>query len=139
MNRLAVYCGSSPGADPLFGETARALGGEMARRGIGLVYGGGRVGFGHFATFTPELVAREAARQAVAETTGWTRDAGFVDVPPDALLTVTEERQWWAGPIAAVISEAMNPGQIAFARTPFGPNCTASDFVKAITAPFEAV
>jgi hypothetical protein len=44
MNRLAVYCGSSPGADPAFAEAARALGTEMARRGIGLVYGGGRLG-----------------------------------------------------------------------------------------------
>ncbi|MGQ0559142.1 MAG: TIGR00730 family Rossman fold protein [Sphingosinicella sp.] len=44
MKRLAVYCGSSPGSDPAFAETARALGGEMARRGIGLVYGGGRLG-----------------------------------------------------------------------------------------------
>jgi uncharacterized protein (TIGR00730 family) len=44
MRRLAVYCGSSLGADPRFVETARALGGEMAARGIGLVYGGGRLG-----------------------------------------------------------------------------------------------
>ena len=44
MNRLAVYCGSSPGADPAFADAARALGVEMARRGIGLVYGGGRLG-----------------------------------------------------------------------------------------------
>ena len=44
MKRLAVYCGSSMGADPAFAETARALGVEMARRGIGLVYGGGRLG-----------------------------------------------------------------------------------------------
>lgn len=44
MNRLAVYCGSSVGADPGFAETARALGREMARRGVGLVYGGGRLG-----------------------------------------------------------------------------------------------
>ena len=44
MKRLAVYCGSSPGADPAFAEAARALGEEMARRGIGLVYGGGRLG-----------------------------------------------------------------------------------------------
>jgi uncharacterized protein (TIGR00730 family) len=44
MKRLAVYCGSSPGADPAFAETARALGVEMARRGTGLVYGGGRLG-----------------------------------------------------------------------------------------------
>jgi len=44
MKRLAVYCGSSMGADPAFAETARALGVEMARRGIGLVYGGGHRG-----------------------------------------------------------------------------------------------
>lgn len=44
MRRLAVYCGSSMGADPAFAETARALGQEMAARGIGLVYGGGRLG-----------------------------------------------------------------------------------------------
>jgi uncharacterized protein (TIGR00730 family) len=44
VKRLAVYCGSSLGTDPSFAKTARALGGEMARRGIGLVYGGGRLG-----------------------------------------------------------------------------------------------
>lgn len=35
-------------------------------RRTGSYGGGGRVGFGHFATFTPERVAREAARQAIA-------------------------------------------------------------------------
>ena len=44
MRRLAVYCGSSMGANPAYAETARALGQEMARRDIGLVYGGGRLG-----------------------------------------------------------------------------------------------
>ncbi len=44
MKRLAVYCGSSMGADPLFEELARDLGAEMARRGIDLVYGGGHRG-----------------------------------------------------------------------------------------------
>ncbi len=44
MKRLAVYCGSSPGTDPAFAEAARATGEAMARRGIGLVYGGGRLG-----------------------------------------------------------------------------------------------
>jgi hypothetical protein len=44
MKRLAVYCGSSMGADPAFADTARALGHEMAGRGIDLVYGGGRLG-----------------------------------------------------------------------------------------------
>ena len=44
MNRLAVYCGSSMGTDPAFADTAHALGQEMARRGIALVYGGGKLG-----------------------------------------------------------------------------------------------
>ena len=44
MKRLAVYCGSSTGTNPRFAELARNLGTEMARRGIGLVYGGGRLG-----------------------------------------------------------------------------------------------
>ncbi len=44
MKRLAVYCGSSMGTDPAFADAARALGGAMAGRGIGLVYGGGRLG-----------------------------------------------------------------------------------------------
>lgn len=41
---VAVFCASSPGDDPLLVETARTLGAELGRRGIRLVYGGGRVG-----------------------------------------------------------------------------------------------
>jgi hypothetical protein len=44
MKRLAIYCGSSLGSDPAFAAAARATGEEMARRGIALVYGGGRLG-----------------------------------------------------------------------------------------------
>ena len=44
MKRLAVYCGSSMGTNPRFAGLARELGMEMARRRIGLVYGGGRLG-----------------------------------------------------------------------------------------------
>lgn len=41
---LCVYCGSSSGNDPAYVVMARAFGTEMARRGISLVYGGGKVG-----------------------------------------------------------------------------------------------
>jgi uncharacterized protein (TIGR00730 family) len=44
LNRLAVYCGSATPADPRFMELARAVGRELAERGIGVVYGGGRLG-----------------------------------------------------------------------------------------------
>ncbi|RXZ65271.1 LOG family protein [Pelagerythrobacter rhizovicinus] len=44
MNRLAVYCGSATPADPRYIELAREVGRTLAERGIGLVYGGGRLG-----------------------------------------------------------------------------------------------
>jgi uncharacterized protein (TIGR00730 family) len=44
IRRIAVYCGSSPGNDPTFCEAAVETGRELARRGLELVYGGGRVG-----------------------------------------------------------------------------------------------
>jgi len=44
MKRVCVYCGSSLGNQPIYRETAEAMGGLLARRGIGLVYGGGNVG-----------------------------------------------------------------------------------------------
>ncbi|HME91555.1 MAG TPA: metallopeptidase TldD-related protein [Myxococcaceae bacterium] len=40
--------------------------GKDGERRSGFFGGGGRVSFSHFDTFTPELVAREAARQAIA-------------------------------------------------------------------------
>jgi uncharacterized protein (TIGR00730 family) len=41
---LCVYCGSNSGSHPEYAEQAQAFGAEMARRGIALVYGGGKVG-----------------------------------------------------------------------------------------------
>ncbi|MFW6338418.1 MAG: TIGR00730 family Rossman fold protein [Alkalispirochaetaceae bacterium] len=44
MNRLCVYCGSSPGNDARFAEAARAMARAMVSRGMDLVYGGGKAG-----------------------------------------------------------------------------------------------
>lgn len=44
IHNICVYCGSGMGRDPVFEETARALGAAMAAAGIGLVYGGGSLG-----------------------------------------------------------------------------------------------
>lgn len=44
MKRLAIYCGSATPADPVYIDSARAIGVRLAERGIGLVYGGGRLG-----------------------------------------------------------------------------------------------
>ena len=44
MKRLAIYCGSATPADPVYIESARMIGRTLAERGIGVVYGGGRLG-----------------------------------------------------------------------------------------------
>ncbi|MDR1203557.1 MAG: TIGR00730 family Rossman fold protein [Tannerellaceae bacterium] len=44
MRRIAVFCGSSLGANEVYCEQAYLLGETVARLGIGLVYGGGNVG-----------------------------------------------------------------------------------------------
>jgi uncharacterized protein (TIGR00730 family) len=44
MKRLCVFCGSSPGTNPAYTEAAAAMGTLLARKGVGLVYGGGNVG-----------------------------------------------------------------------------------------------
>lgn len=85
MNRLsplAVYCGASCGAKPSYAAAARSLGAAMARRGIGLVYGGGKVGLmGEVADgllaadpgaavigiITTELVKRELAHDGIPD------------------------------------------------------------------------
>jgi len=44
MKRLCVFCGSNLGARAAYRDAARALGKEMTRRGIGLVFGGSNIG-----------------------------------------------------------------------------------------------
>jgi len=44
MKRIAVYCGSATPADPVYIDTARLVGRTLAEKGIGVVYGGGRLG-----------------------------------------------------------------------------------------------
>jgi uncharacterized protein (TIGR00730 family) len=77
---LCVYCGSSSGSHPEYAEQARAFGTELARRGIALVYGGGKVGLmgtladavlaagGKVIGVIPrQLVEREVAHPALTE------------------------------------------------------------------------
>lgn len=81
LRTICVYCGSGPGTDPRFLESAKALGREMGLKGIGLVYGGGNVGLmgavaravldhgGHVVGVIPEfLKTRERMLGEVQET-----------------------------------------------------------------------
>lgn len=44
MKRVCVFCGSNPGVRPEYLEMARSLGTTIAKRRLGLVYGGASVG-----------------------------------------------------------------------------------------------
>ena len=44
MKRICVFCGSSQGSRPEYRAAAEEMSGELVRRNIGLVYGGGNVG-----------------------------------------------------------------------------------------------
>src|SRR5205085_5644224 len=44
VRRVCVFCGASSGRSPAYAEGARSFGAALAGRGLGLVYGGGRVG-----------------------------------------------------------------------------------------------
>jgi uncharacterized protein (TIGR00730 family) len=44
LSSVCVFCGSSLGSSDIYREATRRFGGELAERGIDLVWGGGRVG-----------------------------------------------------------------------------------------------
>jgi uncharacterized protein (TIGR00730 family) len=44
IKNICVYCGSSPGANPIYVEAAKAFGARLAQNNVGLVYGGGGLG-----------------------------------------------------------------------------------------------
>jgi uncharacterized protein (TIGR00730 family) len=80
MDRLAVYCGSASPRDPRYLKLAATVGQTLAERGIGVVYGGGRLGLmgalaeaalgagGEVIGVIPEaLVGRELANPACTE------------------------------------------------------------------------
>jgi len=55
LKSVCIFCGSASGSHPEYAAAARQLGGELARRGLALVYGGGRVGLmGEIATAVTE-------------------------------------------------------------------------------------
>lgn len=44
MRSVCVFCGSATGQNPVYAAAAHELGSALARRGLALVYGGGRIG-----------------------------------------------------------------------------------------------
>ena len=104
IKRLAVYCGSASPENPRYEELAMEIGEALAKRGIGVVYGGGKLGLmgavaagallagGEVIGVIPEaLVAAEVANKACTELhvvqTMHERKKAFTDLS-DGFLTL---------------------------------------------------
>ncbi|GGO92126.1 TIGR00730 family Rossman fold protein [Stakelama pacifica] len=131
MKRLAVYCGSATPADPVYIEAARHVGRSLAKRGIGVVYGGGKLGLmgavadsalaagGEVIGIIPQaLVNAEVAHQGLTELhvveTMHERKARFTELS-DGFVTIpggtgTMDELW----------EAMSWAQLGYHTDPVG-------------------
>ena len=131
MKRLAVYCGSASPENPRYEELAMEIGEALALRGIGVVYGGGKLGLmgavsagallagGEVIGVIPEaLVAAEVANLACTELhvvqTMHERKKAFTDLS-DGFLTLpggvgTMDELW----------EAISWAQLGYHASPVG-------------------
>jgi uncharacterized protein (TIGR00730 family) len=131
VKRLAVYCGSATPEDPIYIETARMVGRSLAERGIGVIYGGGRLGLmgavadaaleagGEVIGIIPEaLVGAEVAHKGCTElhvVSGMhERKARFTDLS-DGFITIpggvgTMDELW----------EAISWSQLGYHQKPVG-------------------
>jgi uncharacterized protein (TIGR00730 family) len=131
VKRLAVYCGSASPDNPRYEELAMEVGDALARRGIGVVYGGGKLGLmgavaagallagGEVIGVIPEaLVAAEVANKACTELhvvqTMHERKKAFTDLS-DGFLTLpggvgTMDELW----------EAISWAQLGYHEMPVG-------------------
>jgi uncharacterized protein (TIGR00730 family) len=131
MKRLAVYCGSATPADTRYLELARDVGRTLAARGIGVVYGGGKLGLmgaladgalqagGEVVGVIPEaMVGAEVANLACSDLrvvrTMHERKAAFTDLS-DGFLTLP-------GGVGTMdeLREAVSWAQLGYHEKPVG-------------------
>ncbi len=144
LRKLAVFCGSATPEDPRYVALARSVGAELARRGIGVVYGGGRLGLmgalaegaleagGEVIGVIPDaMVSREVANRACTElrivATMHERKAQFTELS-DGFLTLpggvgTMDELW----------EAISWAQLGYHDKPVGL-LNAFDFYDGLLA-----
>jgi uncharacterized protein (TIGR00730 family) len=152
IRKICVYCGSGPGIDPAFVESARAFGTLLAKNAIGLVFGGGSVGMmgtiaksvrehgGEVTGIIPEfLVAREHAMRG-ADNLIVTRDMherkrkmfemadAFVAMPGGVgtLEEVVEQMTW------VQLGRHRKPILLANIKHFWDPLCALIDHMKAL-------
>ncbi|MGI9254482.1 MAG: TIGR00730 family Rossman fold protein [Thermomicrobiales bacterium] len=88
---VCVFCGSRDGVNPNYREMATALGAEIARRGWGLVFGGGRVGL--MGAVADAALAGGAPVTGVIPEALWQREVGHLDLTELLVVGSMHERK----------------------------------------------
>ena len=91
LRRVAVFCGSSPGRDPAFADMAAELGALLARRRIGLVYGGGNVGL--MGTLADAVLAGGGHVTGVIPEHLWMKEVGHLELSELLVVGSMHERK----------------------------------------------
>ncbi|MFC2155000.1 TIGR00730 family Rossman fold protein [Acidobacteriota bacterium] len=91
MKRICVFCGASPGARIEYLRAARELGHLLVDRGIGLVFGGGKVGMmGEIAT---AVVEREGRITGVIPRDLFEKEVGYEELDDLRVVNSMHERK----------------------------------------------
>lgn len=88
---VTVFCGSSPGFDPVYVDAARAVGTAIGKGGMDLVYGGGHVGL--MGTVADAAVAAGARVTGVIPRALQAREAVNDDLDELILVETMQERK----------------------------------------------
>jgi uncharacterized protein (TIGR00730 family) len=91
VRRICVFCGSSPGADPVFEAAARCMGRTLAAAGIGLVFGGGSVGL--MGAVADAALAAGGDAIGVIPRSLWEREIGYTGLTDLRIVGSMHERK----------------------------------------------
>ncbi len=91
MQRVCVFCGSSPGRGSEYGRVAQLLGRALVDRGLGLVYGGASVGL--MGQLARTVLAAEGEVVGVVPAALAEREVAFVDLPDLRVVGSMHERK----------------------------------------------
>lgn len=109
--RITVYMGSALGNSPVYAAEARALGGALADAGIGLVYGGGKVGLmGTVADGALERGGEVVGVITEALLAGETGHTGLTRI--EVVRTMTERKSRMAALTDAFVALPGGPGTL---------------------------
>ena len=131
MKRVAVFCGSSLGADVAYAQAAEALGRLLAEQQIGLIYGGGNIGL--MSKLATAALAAGGHVTGVIPRFMMDKEIGRIDLPELKIVASMHERKATMAQLAdgfialpggygtlEEFSEILTWGQLGLHAKPFG-------------------